>query len=117
MRVSAVIPTYNRRTQVQRAIESVLSQTVPVDEILIVDDGSTDGTSGEISNRFGERVRLIHQENQGVSSARHRGIAESTGEWIAFLDSDDEWLPNRNALFLDAISAVRRTLPGSSATL
>ena len=95
MRISALIPTYNRCKYVLRAIESVLSQTVPVDEIIVVDDGSTDGTAEEIERRFGDRVRVVRQQNQGVSVARRRGILEAQGEWIAFLDSDDEWFPDR----------------------
>ena len=96
MKISALIPTYNRRKYVQRAIESVLSQTVSVDEVIVVDDGSTDGTAEEIERRFGDSIRIIRQTNQGVSGARLRAIQEAHGEWIAFLDSDDEWLPDRN---------------------
>jgi glycosyltransferase involved in cell wall biosynthesis len=106
MTISALIPTYNRRVQVQRAIKSVLSQTVPVDEIIVVDDGSTDNTVAEIERQFGTCVRVIRQQNQGASSARRRAILESVGEWVAFLDSDDEWTPDRNRLLLEAIEQV-----------
>ena len=106
MRVSAVIPTYNRRSYIARAIDSVLSQTVPVDEILVVDDGSTDGTAELLEERYGGRVRIIKQANTGVSGARKRGIQEAKGDWIAFLDSDDEWMPGRNAQLLEAVGHV-----------
>jgi len=95
VRVSAIIPTYNRSILALRAIESVLRQTVPVDEIIVVDDGSTDGTSDAILSRFGSSVVLIRQENGGVSAARTRGLQAARGEWIAFLDSDDLWLPTK----------------------
>ena len=106
MKVTAVIPTYNRRSYIARAINSVLAQTVPVDEILVVDDGSTDGTAEFLSERYGERVRVIRQANTGVSGARKQGIQHANGDWIAFLDSDDEWLPRRNAQLLEAAQRV-----------
>jgi glycosyltransferase involved in cell wall biosynthesis len=106
LKVSALIPTYNRRTHIFRAIESILAQTVPVDEIIIVDDGSTDGTAEAIRSRYGSRVSLVKQENMGVSAARKRAIEEARTEWVAFLDSDDEWLPERNAELLRAASTL-----------
>ncbi len=106
MKVSALIPTYNRRNYIFRAIDSVLAQTVPVDEIIVVDDGSTDGTLEAIGSVYGPEVKVVRQENMGVSVARKRAIDEAQGEWVAFLDSDDEWLPERNAAFLRAISIV-----------
>ena len=106
MLISALIPTYNRRTVIFRAIESILSQTEPVDEIIIVDDGSTDGTLEAIRNRYGSIIKTFVQPNKGVSFARKRAVEEAKGEWVAFLDSDDEWLPKRNAAFLDAITQI-----------
>jgi glycosyltransferase involved in cell wall biosynthesis len=106
VKVSAVIPTYNRRKYVGRAIESVLSQTLPVGEILVIDDGSTDGTAENLQAAFGERLRIIRQENCGVSAARRLGVLEAQGEWIAFLDSDDEWTPDRNRVLREAIGRV-----------
>lgn len=110
MRVSALIPTYNRQSCVSRAIDSVLAQTEPVDEIIVVDDGSTDGTIERLHSRYGSRVAVCRQENAGVSVARRRAINEARGEWVAFLDSDDEWLPDRNAAFLRAVSVVPPTV-------
>ena len=106
MKVSAIVPTYNRRSYIVRAIDSILEQTVPVDEILVVDDGSTDGTAELLEERYGARVRVIRQANTGVSGARKRGIQEAKGDWIAFLDSDDEWMPGRNAQLLEAAGRV-----------
>lgn len=106
MQVSAVIPTYNRRPYIARAIDSVLAQTVPVDEILVVDDGSTDATAEFLAERYGPRIRLIRQANTGVSGARKKGIQYAKGDWIAFLDSDDEWMPSRNAQLLQAAERV-----------
>jgi glycosyltransferase involved in cell wall biosynthesis len=90
-KVSVIIPTYNRAGKVQNAIESVLAQTFADLEVIVVDDGSSDGTGKILEETFGDRIRHYHQANQGVSAARNKGIAEAQGEWIAFLDSDDEW--------------------------
>ncbi|MFC1782230.1 glycosyltransferase family 2 protein [Planctomycetota bacterium] len=92
--VCVVIPAYNAEKYVGRAVESVLAQSRPADEIIVVDDGSTDGTSGAVK-RFGVKVKYIRQENIGASSARNTGIKASRSEWIAFLDADDEWLPEK----------------------
>lgn len=92
-----IIPTYNRRELVQRAIDSVLAQTHPVDEILVVDDGSTDGTGEALRARYGERIRYHRQDNAGVSAARNAGMALATGRYFALLDSDDLWLPEKTA--------------------
>lgn len=90
-RVSVIIPTYERATKVQSAIQSVLDQTLTDLEVIVIDDGSTDGTGKVLAEKFGDRVRYFAQTNHGVSVARNRGIAEARGEWIAFLDSDDLW--------------------------
>ncbi len=92
--VSVVIPTHNRRDTLLRALESVRVQTRPPMEIIVVDDGSTDGTPETVEQKFPE-VIVVRQSNSGVSAARNRGIRESSGQWIAFLDSDDEWKPEK----------------------
>ena len=104
--MSAVIPAYNRRDFITRAVDSVMRQTVPVDEIIVVDDGSTDGTAEVVESRYGNAVRVVRQPNRGVSGARRRGIEEAHGDWIAFLDSDDEWTPERNAALVRATELV-----------
>ncbi len=95
--VSVIIPTFNRREYVQEAIDSVLAQTYTDYEIIVIDDGSTDGTGEALRERYGNRVIYEWQENQGESVARNRGIALAQGEYIAFLDSDDLWLPEKLA--------------------
>ncbi len=97
--VSVVIPSYNRAGWLPAAVGSVLAQTHPATEILIVDDGSTDN-SAEVCAAFPAPVRYIRQQNAGVSAARNRGMREATGEFIALLDSDDLWLPEKLAVQL-----------------
>ena len=92
--VSVVIPTYNRLGVLPRALDSVFGQTLPPFEVLVVDDGSTDGTSDWVRNHY-PQVKVIEQPNQGVSAARNTGIRESNAEWLAFLDSDDAWLTKK----------------------
>lgn len=94
IQVSVIIPTYNRANLLERAIQSVLSQTHPVHEIIVVDDGSTDNTKTVVS-KYAGKVQYIFQQNAGPSAARNRGIKVATGDWITFLDSDDEWFPEK----------------------
>ncbi len=94
MTVSVVIPAYNNQQYLCRSIDSVLAQTRPADEIIVVDDGSTDDTASVIQS-YGDKVRYLQQENAGASAARNTGIEAATGNWIAFLDADDEWLPEK----------------------
>ncbi|MHC4784098.1 MAG: glycosyltransferase family 2 protein [Planctomycetota bacterium] len=94
MKISVVIPAYNAEKHIARAIESVLAQTRPADEVIVIDDGSSDGT-GDVVRSFGDKVIFIQQENAGASVARNAGIEAATSDWIAFLDADDEWLPNK----------------------
>lgn len=96
--VSAIIPTYNRRDLVRRAIDSALAQTEPPEEIVVVDDGSTDGTGEALRAAYGTRIRYLWQTNAGVSAARNAGMRVARGRYIALLDSDDTWLPEKTAL-------------------
>jgi glycosyltransferase involved in cell wall biosynthesis len=106
--VSTVIPTWNRKHALSAAIESVLAQTHPVDEMIIVDDGSTDGTWDFLKtlpeNVGPTRILTIRQENAGVSAARNRGIRLASGELVAFLDDDDIWLPGKIARQLEVFA-------------
>ena len=90
MNISVVIPTYNRIELLKRSIDSVINQTIKPSEIIIVDDGSNDGTEAMVKNKY-DSLKLITQKNKGASAARNSGIKASSGEWICFLDSDDEW--------------------------
>ena len=94
IKVSIVIPAYNAEPCLLETLESALSQTYPAHEILVIDDGSKDRTE-EIARSFGDRVRYIKQQNQGIAGARNTGIREATGDWIAFLDHDDLFLPEK----------------------
>lgn len=91
---SVIIPAYNSETTLARAIDSVLAQSLPAQEIIVVDDGSTDGTP-EVAARYGEKLRYIRQDNAGVSSARNHGARAASGDWLAFLDADDWYYPDR----------------------
>ena len=101
--MSVIIPTYQRRGYVLRAAESVLAQTYRDFELIIIDDGSTDGTEQALAG-LDSRVRYHRQENRGVSAARNAGLRLARGEIIAFLDSDNRWLPNHLATVTDALS-------------
>jgi len=90
--VSVVIPVYNAERYIGKAIESALRQTHPPLEVIVIDDGSTDSTA-DVANSFGDRIRCVRQANAGPARARNRGVRESRGEFVAFLDADDEWLP------------------------
>lgn len=97
--VSIIIPTYNRARLVCEAVESALGQTYPHVEVIVVDDGSTDDTRERIA-AYGDRVRYLHQPNQGVSAARNHGFREARGEYVLFLDSDDLLVPDAIAILL-----------------
>ncbi len=92
--ISVIIPTYNRGWILEKAIDSVLVQEFNDFELIVVDDGSIDNTE-EILNNYGNQINVIHQDNQGVSAARNLGIKSASGRYIAFLDSDDTWLPKK----------------------
>ena len=115
-RVSVVIPTYNRREYVQEAIDSVLAQSYTDYELIVVDDGSNDSTGEALHSRYGDRLAYEWRPNAGVSAARNRGLELARGEFIAFLDSDDVWLPQKlqqQVAFLDESPGHwRRVLSG-----
>ena len=94
MKISAIVPLYNARAYVVEAIDSILAQTRKADEIIVVDDGSTDG-GGELLAAYGPKVRVIRQANAGGATALNRGIANATGDTLAFLDSDDLWVTDK----------------------
>jgi len=98
--VSAVIPVHNCERYIEDAIKSVLAQTYPVHEIVVVDDGSTDGTRQVLEPYMG-KIRYFHQPQRGVAAARNTGITNASGEFIAFLDADDLWLPEKLQLQMD----------------
>tara|TARA_Y100001970_G_scaffold1307_1_gene1517 strand:+ start:1017 stop:1844 length:828 start_codon:yes stop_codon:yes gene_type:complete len=94
MNISVIIPTFNRKETLKRAIQSVVMQSYTPYEIIVIDDGSDDGTKEWLKDNF-PNVKYIYQMNSGVSSARNKGIKFARGDWIALLDSDDEWLPSK----------------------
>jgi hypothetical protein len=101
---SVIIAVYNGADTIARAIDSILEQTWPALEILVVDDGSSDHTA-DIVRGYGQPVRYLHQDNAGVSVARNRGATEARGDWLAFLDADDWYLPDRLRLHGEWIAA------------
>jgi len=117
-RVSVIIPTYNRATLLRKAVESVLQQTYQDCEIVVVDDGSTDDTAAMMEQLIrqqpegAERIRYLFQENHGKSAALNFGLRQVRGEWIAFLDSDDQWLPTK---LEEQFSAIQQCVPHGEA--
>jgi glycosyltransferase involved in cell wall biosynthesis len=111
--VSVILPTYNRARWLPGTVASILNQTSPPREVLIVDDGSTDETAA-VCRGFSAPVRYLRQENGGVSAARNRGIAEARGEWIALADSDDLWVPGKLEVQLAALAAAPEARWGAS---
>ena len=99
--VSVIIPTYNRANYVAEAITSALAQTQPPREVIVVDDGSTDDTANALAG-FGDRIQVITQSNGGSSAARNAALSVAQGEFVAWLDSDDVWLPEKLARQLEA---------------
>jgi len=106
--VSVIIPTFNRAYCIERAIDSAANQTHRAVEIIVVDDGSTDNTRDVIARRYASdpRVRYVYQDNQGVATARNHGIRLATGDYAAFLDSDDVWKPWKTELQLCCLHLV-----------
>lgn len=101
-RFAVVIPAYNAARTIGKALDSVLAQQWPAQEIIVVDDGSSDDTA-EVVGRFGSRVSYLRQANAGPSVARNRGVAAASSEWIAFLDADDWYLPQRLRVHAECI--------------
>ena len=106
--ISVIIPTYNRAHCVSEAIDSVLAQDPPADEVIVIDDGSTDSTP-EVLAGYGDRITVVQQPNAGAGAARTAGLRHASGDWITFLDSDDLWYPGRLALFREDIAKVGDT--------
>lgn len=107
--VSVIIPTYNRAALLPQALESALAQTFKATEIIVINDGSVDETATVLDMQYAGRVRVITQSNQGIAAARNAGIRAAGGRYIAFLDSDDRWLPEKLAKqvsYLEAHPAV-----------
>jgi hypothetical protein len=107
--VSVIIPTYNRARSIERAVRSALAATAPGDEIVVVDDGSRDETEW-VLKPYAHLIRYVRTENRGAGAARNRGVAEARNPVVAFLDSDDEWLPWRVALTRNFLEANPQTL-------
>ncbi|MGC4053254.1 MAG: glycosyltransferase family A protein [Paludibaculum sp.] len=108
--VSAVIPTYNRERTIGSAVDSILGQSYPNVEVIVVDDGSTDGTEQRLQ-QYGEKIRVIRQKNAGPAAARNRGIAAARGKYVAFLDSDDIWMPDKLERQVQLMEAAGEAVP------
>jgi len=104
--VSVVVPAYNAMPDVLEAVESALSQERPASEVVVVDDRSSDGTGDALRTRFGDRVRVITGKYGSASAARNAGWRAATGEWIAFLDADDLWMPDKLSASLALFTAA-----------
>jgi len=113
VRLSVIIPLYNKASLVGRALDSVASQTFADFEVIVVDDGSTDDGARTVESFSDSRVRLVRQRNTGPGAARNRGLAEARGDLVAFLDADDEWLPDyleESVRLLDAYGSEVATI-------
>lgn len=108
--ISVLIPLYNKASHISDTIDSVLQQTYPAKEIIVIDDGSTDGGAELIEQKYGNSVKLIRQKNAGVSAARNRGMASASYDYVAFLDADDTWEPH----FLAEIRLLVANFPEAS---
>ncbi|MDR3574623.1 MAG: glycosyltransferase family A protein [Anaerolineaceae bacterium] len=111
MDISVVIPLYNKAPHIQRALNSIFNQSFPPKEIIVVDDGSTDGSGEIVKSSPDPRIKVFRQENAGISSARNHGVSEASYDFIAFLDADDEWKPEH----LQAIAMLIQEYPDCGA--
>lgn len=109
MKYSVVIPLYNKQRYIKSTLQSVLAQTYTDYEVIVVDDGSTDASLQEAEQMQSDKIRVLHQENQGVAVARNTGIENAAGEYIAFLDADDKWNPS----YLEEIDKIVQKYPQS----
>ncbi len=105
--ITVVIPLYNKKAHIVNTVKAVLAQTYPAKEIIVVNDGSTDGGDIELANCNFRNVKIINKQNGGVSTARNCGIAAATTEYVALLDADDYWMPH----FLEEISVLIKKFP------
>jgi glycosyltransferase involved in cell wall biosynthesis len=110
MNVSIIIPLYNKASHIARALNSVLAQNHPDFELIVVDDGSTDDSAAIVRRYSDPRIRLVTQSNAGVSAARNRGVQETSSDWLAFLDADDEWSPD----FLETVLDLHQRFPDAA---
>lgn len=108
--VSVIIPTYNRANSIGRTLDSILAQTYSPIEIIVVNDGSTDDTKSRLEH-YGQKIHVVHQENAGPSAARHTGAKVSRGEFLAFVDSDDIWLPEFLERSMSALQKAGSDVP------
>ena len=108
MKVSVIVPLYNREATIGQALRSVLEQTLPPNEVIVVDDGSVDGSADVVRAIGDPRLRYVYQANAGAGAARNRGLELAQGDWVALLDSDDWWLPTRLASAAAAVAADDR---------
>lgn len=108
MTISVIVPVFNRELTIARCLQSIINQIVAVDEVIVVDDGSVDGTAEIIKSYQLDHpnIKLVEKRNGGVASARNAGIRVATGEWILFLDSDDVWVPKKSEF-----CAIRAEVP------
>lgn len=111
MRFSTIIPTYNRGFTIKRAIDSILSQSIKDWELIVVDDGSTDNTEKIVKNFYDKRIKYFKfPKNKGVNYARNKGIEIASGDWIDFLDSDDEYLPNAFEIIIGILGRLKSNI-------
>lgn len=110
LNITVVIPLYNKTNGILNAIDSIMKQTVEVSEIVIVNDGSTDDSIEKVNSLINNKIKIYEQINQGVSAARNKGIEIAKGDWIAFLDADDQWNPN----YIETINDLYISFPSCS---